>query len=238
MRNISFLIICLFVAIFSNAQQVNDPNAEQRQVSNFHKIEVSNGIKLMLTQGGTEAVAVSASDPEIRKYIRTEVSNGVLKIYYDRNYLKQLNDHGNKKLKAYVSFINLDGLEANSGSLVNVQNEVKVNSLEMEATSGAQIEGRFNVAKLEIDQNSGSIVKISGSASNINIEGSSGSIFEGFDMVTDNCDAETSSGAIINITVNKELNAEASSGGLVHYKGNGMIRNISTSSGGSISKKS
>jgi hypothetical protein len=229
--------MCLFVALFSNAQQVNDANAEQRQVSNFHKIEVSNGIQLLLTQGGTEAVAVSASDPEYRRNIRTEVSNGVLKIYYDKNFTKQLNN-GNKKLKAYVSFRDLDGLDANSGSLVNVQNAVNVNSLEMEATSGAQIKGEFNVSKLEVDQNSGSIVKISGKTSTIKVEGSSGSIFEGFDMVSENCDAETSSGAIINITVNKELNAEASSGGLVHYKGNGLIRNINTSSGGSISKKS
>ena len=237
MRTFSFLIMCLFVALFSSAQQVNDANAEQRQVSNFHKIEVSNGIQLLLTQGGTEAVAVSASDPEYRRNIRTEVSNGVLKIYYDKNFTKQLSN-GNKKLKAYVSFKDLDGLDANSGSMVNVQNAVNVNSLEMEATSGAQIKGEFNVSKLEVDQNSGSIVKISGKTSTIKVEGSSGSIFEGFDMVSENCDAETSSGAIIHITVNKELNAEASSGGLVHYKGNGMIRNVNTSSGGSISKKS
>jgi hypothetical protein len=237
MRTFSFLILCLFVALFSTAQQVNDANAEQRQVSNFHKIEVSNGIQLLLTQGGTEAVAVSASDPEYRQNIRTEVSNGVLKIYYDKNFMKQLNN-GNKKLKAYVSFKDLDGLDANSGSLVNVQNAVNVNSLEMEATSGAQIKGEFNVSKLNVDQNSGSIVRISGKTSTIKVEGSSGSIFDGFDMVSENCDAETSSGAIIHITVNKELNAEASSGGLVHYKGNGMIRNVNTSSGGSISKKS
>jgi hypothetical protein len=229
--------MCLFVALFSNAQEVNDPNAEQRQVSSFHKIEVSNGIQLMLTQGGTEAVAVSASDAEYRKNIRTEVSSGVLKIYYDKNFMKQLNN-GNKKLKAYVSFKNLDGLEANSGALVKVQNAVNVNTLEMEATSGAQIKGEFNVSNLDVDQNSGSIVKISGKASTIKVEGSSGSIFDSFDLVSDNCDAETSSGAIIHITVNKELNAEASSGGLVHYKGTGMIRNINTSSGGSISKKS
>jgi hypothetical protein len=35
----------------------------------------------------------------------------------------------------------------------------------------------------------------------------------------------------------KELDAEASSGGLVHYKGAGVIKNLSTSSGGSIIEK-
>jgi len=238
MRTLNLLVTCLFVALFVNAQQVNDANAERRSVSSFHKIEVSNGIQLMLTQGGTEAVAVSAVDGEYRKNIRTEVSNGVLKIYYDRSFLKQMNERRDKKLKAYVSFVNLDGLDANSGALVTVQNEIKSNSMEVEATSGAQIDGRFAVGKLDIDQNSGSIVRVSGTASTMNVEGSSGSIFEGFDMVSENCDIETSSGAIIHVTVNKELKAEASSGGLVHYKGAGMIRDIRTSSGGSISRKS
>ncbi len=44
--------------------------------------------------------------------------------------------------------------------------------------------------------------------------------------------------ADIEITVNKELQAEASSGGDVNYKGNASITNVSNSSGGRIKKQS
>lgn len=237
MRRLSVLVLILLSGYFSQAQEINDANAERRSVSGFSKIEVSSGILLYLTQGNAEAVAVSATTPEYRSYIKTEVSNGTLKIYFDRNFLKQMRDRGDKKLKAYVSFKELSSLEATSGSLVKGQNQLNVSSLKIEATSGAQVNVNVKAASLDVDQNSGSIINLSGVSSTMKVEGSSGSIFNGYDLATENCTAETSSGAIIHVTVNKELSAEASSGGIVSYKGSGMIRDLHTSSGGNVSKK-
>lgn len=238
MRQLSLLLFISFISLVSFAQkQVNDPNAESRSVSGFHKIEVSSGIQLFLSQSNSEAVAVSAVNAEYRSRIKTEVINGVLKIYYDRNFLKDMSDRPNKKLKAYVSVVNLDGLSANSGALVKGQDLIRSSSLDMKATSGAQIEIKVQASRLTVDQNSGSIVNVSGSSGSVKADGSSGSIFNGFDLAADNAEADCSSGAIIRITVNKELKAEASSGGLVQYKGSGVIRDIHTSSGGNISKK-
>lgn len=238
MRSISLLLTITLLSLVSFAQkQVNDPNAETRSVSGFHKIEVSTGIQLFLSQGGSEAVAVSAVNPEYRSRIHTEVSNGVLKIYYDRNFLKQLGERSDKKLKAYVSVVNLDGLVASSGSMVRGQDLIRSSSLDVKATSGAQVEVKVQASRMMVDQNSGSIVNLSGTSGSLQVEGSSGSIFNGYELAADNADADCSSGAIIRITVNKELKAKASSGGLVQYKGSGVIRDIHTSSGGNISKK-
>jgi hypothetical protein len=44
--------------------------------------------------------------------IKTVVENGVLKIYYDNDSWKFWKNGENKKLKAYVSVINFDGLDA------------------------------------------------------------------------------------------------------------------------------
>ena len=62
---------------------INDPNVEKRTVSSFHGIDVGTGIELMLTEGSTEALAVSAAKTEFRDKIATQVENGVLKIYGD-----------------------------------------------------------------------------------------------------------------------------------------------------------
>jgi len=45
-------------------------------------IQVSHAINLYLTQSNEEAVAVSAKDTKYRERIRTEVKDGVLKIWY------------------------------------------------------------------------------------------------------------------------------------------------------------
>jgi len=75
------MLLCTYFSIAQNTT-VYDDNAQQRNVSNFHAIEVSNGIYLYLKQGNTNAVAVSASLQELTVKIKTEVENGVLKIYF------------------------------------------------------------------------------------------------------------------------------------------------------------
>ena len=216
---------------------INDANAQVRNVKNFHGVRVSNGIHLYLTQSNEEAVAVSASDPEYRDRIKTEVDNGILKIYVDKSDWKIWDDFSKKKLKAYVSCKTIDELRASSGSRVDVDGSIKSGDLDMDFSSGADFTGNVEVTKLKIQSNSGAEANITGTASDCKVEASSGSTLDGFGLQTDICDANTSSGANLRITVNKELNASASSGGQIHYKGNGVIREISTGSGGGVSKR-
>jgi hypothetical protein len=229
-----FPVALLFSSILVAQKQVNDPNAQARPVKGFHAIKVSTGIQLMLSQGNTEAVAVSASTAEHRDNIKTVVENGVLKIYYDDDSWKS---KGDKKLRAYVSAINLDGLDVSAGASITIEGTVKTNKLDVDASSGAVLKGKVEATTLAIDQSSGSVIEISGSVVNLTVDGSSGSILKGYDLATDNCSVDLSSGGGVQVTVNKELSVDASSGGHVNYKGQGVIKNIKTSSGGNVSKK-
>jgi hypothetical protein len=229
------LVCWLLVSALSLAAQkeINDPNAESRDVKGFHAVKVSSGIELLLTQGSSEAVAVSASTTEFRDRIKTVVENGVLKIYYDHSYWKEAR---HKKLKAYVAVVNIDRLEASAGASVKMESSLKSDKLTIEVASGAVVHGQVEATALHIDQSSGSVMNLSGSAGQVKVEGSSGSVFRGYELLADNCEAGASSGAGVQITVNKELTAKASSGGRIRYKGDGVIRNIHTGSGGSVSK--
>ncbi len=242
MKKLVFFLVGLFASYLLTAQTINDANAVKRDVKGFHAIKVSHGIQLMLTEGTEEAVAVSSNDPEFRDKIRTEVVNGELRIYFDYDWWKELREEfrniSKKRLRAYVSFVKLDGVRASSGSTVNVEGVIKASRLNMEASSGATFNGKVEVGEMTVDQSSGSVIKISGTVSGKLIaDGSSGSQFKGYDLTVENCSADLSSGAGVQVTVNKELTVEASSGGYVNYKGNGSIRNVRTSSGGSVSKK-
>lgn len=218
-------------------QQINDRNAQKRDVKSFHAISVATGIELHLSQGGSEALAVSASSEEYRNRIVTEVVDGVLKIYYDNNWWQSLHMR-NMKTKAYVSFVKLDQLKISSGASVKTADDIHVPELHMTAGSGGSFDGKVKVGKLEVAQHSGASIQISGTVSDLKIEGSSGSVFDGYDLVADNCEAITSSGSGIQVTVNKELSAHASSGGHIHYKGAAAVTHVITGSGGSVSKKS
>jgi hypothetical protein len=239
MKRIFLLTACAFMAIVSVAQSskvINDKNAQTRNVKGFHGIKVSGGIDLYLSQG-TEAVAISASDLDVRDRIRTEVEDGILKIYLDSRNGMHWNWH-NMKMKAYVSVATLDKLGASGGSDITIEGGIKSDKLDIDLSGGSDLKGKLTATDLTIDQSGGSDVDISGSVTNLSIEASGGSDFSGYDLVTDNCRVTASGGSDTHVTVNKELNAHASGGSDIFYKGNGVIKEMKSSGSSSISKRS
>lgn len=241
MKKILLSIFAITAMFTSMAQKtINDANAEKRNVSGFHAIQVGGGIDLYLTQG-EEAVAVSASETKFRDKIKTEVVNGVLKIRYEYDEDRRINfsfKSTRKNLRAYVSCKTLDKLHAGGGSDVNVEGVFKVAKLDLGISGGSDFRGNIEAGELKADASGGSDITISGSASSVTIEASGGSDFKGFSFIVDNCTIDASGGSDVSITANKEINAETSGGSDVHYKGSAVIRNIKTSGGGSVKKSS
>ena len=234
MKKLLFSLLVTGLITTASAQKtINDANAQKRNVSGFHAIEVSGGIDLYLSQGN-EAVAVSASKDEYRDKIITEVKDGVLKIWFDWKNSSKF-DWGNRKMKAYVSFKDIDRLEGSGGSDISIDGSIKVAKLAMEVSGGSDFDGKIETDELNIQASGGSDVDISGKAARLTIHASGGSDFKGYDLVSDICDVDASGGSDVHVTVNKELSANASGGSDVYYKGSGMIRDLKTS-GSSIKK--
>jgi len=236
MKKLFSLLVLTGVIVTASAQRtINDANAQKRNVSGFHAIEVSGGIDLYLSQGD-EAVAVSASKDEYRDKIITEVKDGVLKIWFEWKGNLRI-DWGNRKLKAYVSIKNLDGLEASGGSDVLVDGAIKTTKLNMKISGGSDFKGKIESDELKINASGGSEVTVSGKAAKLTIDASGGSDFSGYDFASDICNVEASGGSDVHVTVNKELSANATGGSDIFYKGTGLIRDLKTG-GGNIKKVS
>ncbi len=206
---LSFLVMVFSVAVMAQ-KTINDPNAEKRTVSSFHGIEVGTGIELSLTQSNTEDVAVSAASV---------------------NKIKE-----SKNLKAYVSFKTLDVLNANTGADIDIVGSIKSPTLDIKANTGALIDGEVDVTILKVSQNTGSKINLSGRADKLTVDGDTGSKFKGEDMATSNCNVTVSTGAIVSVKAEKELQVKANTGGVVRYKGNASIKEIKTNTGGTVSK--
>jgi len=152
-------------ALAAHAQKtiINDPNAEVRTVSNFHGIEVSSAINLYLSQGDQETVVVSANDVKWREYIRTEVENGILKIWLDNRKWSR----GNVKIKAYVSFTTLDKLGASGASDVFVDGVITGEDLFIDINGASDFKGAVNVKNLRLEQSGASDAHITGVVSGL-----------------------------------------------------------------------
>ncbi|MBS1947357.1 MAG: DUF2807 domain-containing protein [Bacteroidetes bacterium] len=231
-----FSSLVMSLAAFSQNKIVNDPNAQIRKVSSFHGVRVATGIHLYLTQSNEEAVAVSANNKENRDRIVTEVIDGVLKIYFD-NREWSWRDQGNRHLVAYVSCKSLDQMKASSGAHVEVEGTISSGNIAMDFSSGASFKGNVTASDLTVRQGSGAHSTISGTTSHLKADASSGSHIDASALESSVCDADASSGGHISVSVSKEFNASASSGGQVYYTGNASIRSINTSSGGHVLKR-
>ncbi|MDE3143856.1 MAG: DUF2807 domain-containing protein [Bacteroidota bacterium] len=213
---LSFAVMLLAASSVTAQKTVYDNNAEKRTVGSFHAIEVSAGIQVIITKGDKEDLAVSATEKELIAKVETVVKNGVLKISRESDW-KFWENFKNSKIKVYVSYTTLDGLEASSGASIR----------------GADVD----INKLFVHQSSGALIELSGRADVLDVSGNSGSQFNGYDLKTVTCIANVNSGADVKINVSKEISAKANSGGSIRYKGDGSIRDINVNSGGSVKKQ-
>ncbi len=215
---------------------VVDANAEIRTVNSFTGIEVSGAVDLFISQGNSEAVAVSASSDEVRSRIKTEVKNGILMIYFDGKGLNW-KIWNNNKMKAYVTYKTLNRLEASGACNVKTTDAIRQSDLKIEMSGASDFTGDVAIAKLRLGASGASNIKISGKAENTFVDASGACNIKAYDLKTDFCKVDASGASNVRITVNKELNATASGGSTIFYKGDGLIRDISSSGGASVKKR-
>ena len=217
MKKILLFASIIFLGLSTHAQKtVAESNAQKRSVKSFHSIDVSSGIKVLLTKSDNEELAVAVGDPAYLSYVETSVEDGVLKITREQDW-KFWNQWKNWNVTVYLSYKDLKSIKASSGANI----------------TGTDLS--FN--NLDVKMSSGAFAELGGSTNNLSVDLSSGAMFKGYDLTTTKCIAETSSGAGVQINVSKELNAKASSGGSIRYKGEGLIRDIKVNSGGTVKRQ-
>lgn len=226
-------ILTLFLLVTRVSAQINDENAQVRPAAGYHAINVSSAFNVYLSQSNEEAVAVSAANVKDREMITVEVKDGILFIGLSKAWKWS---NGNKKLRAYISFKQLDKLTVSGACDVFINGVLKADVLRVEQSGASDLKGKLDVAKLYVDLSGASDMTITGTATRLYVEASGASDFKGFDLVAESCEAKASGASDIRITVNKELSAEASGASDVKYRGSCTIREVKSSGSGSVSR--
>lgn len=234
------LLISSTVAVYGQeAAVIKDDNARPRTVSEFHSIEISSGVDLYLSQGKETALAVSAKNDSEREKVKTVVENGVLKISYgNRGFMFQINRNA-APLRVYLSVTDLKSLSAYGGSDVVLKGNFTMNTLSIKVSGGSDCVGGNIVARqLNLDIEGGSDLRLSGTVENLKVEASGGSDLLAYGLTAKYAILHCSGGSDIQVTVEKEMYAEASGGSDVHYKGNPQVKDSRSSGGSDIIHKS
>ncbi|HPH33743.1 MAG TPA: head GIN domain-containing protein, partial [Chitinophagaceae bacterium] len=177
-----FSTLAILVLSFTVQAQINDANAQVRTASGYHGIHVSSAFNVYLSQSNEEAVAVSAASVKDRDMITVEVKNGILYIGLSKAWKWS---NGNKKLRAYISFKQLNELNISGACDVFINGVLKTDELRVTQSGASDLKGKMDVAKLYVDLSGASDMTIEGTATRLYVEASGASDFKGFDLLAE-----------------------------------------------------
>ena len=240
-RLMKYFALLLSAIIITNAvysqNVVHDSYAEVRTVSSFDKIKVSGALTIYLSQGNTQGLAISTQDGKYNDRIKTEVSGGVLNIYVDNGMWNNWN-WSNKNVRAYITITDLQLLDVNGACSVKITDPISVNDMKLDLSGASSLSGNIKSNALKIDISGASSMNLDGTSQDLKIDASGASSFRGFDFTSINCAVDASGASDVNISVGKELQAQASGASSIKYSGDAVVTKLDVSSGSSVKKKS
>lgn len=235
MKTTSKLITIILIAVFTTSCVIGgvigsrNVTTENREINDdFTGIKVSQGIEVQLTQDASVSLSAEMDD-NLHEVLVTEVADGILKIYFEKNVSKR------KASTIYLTMPKISSIKASSGAEVNATNTLKVNDLMVDSSSGSEIDLRVDANSIESESSSGSEIDITGKCISLSADSSSGSEIDAEELKAETVVAEASSGSDINVFATESITAKASSGGSIDCEGNPKEKSIKKSSGGSVS---
>jgi len=225
MKKLLNLVIFIFVVSLSFAQQ-----SEVRSIGSFTGVKSGQAIDVYLKKGDKESVRVEVTGGKLSDVL-TEISGSYLRI-------RMLDDNGYKKInvKVYVTYVNLNKVSASSASNVFSDGTIRAGSFEISVSSAASVELSLVAESLTAEASSAGDVVLEGKVKKLEVEASSAGEIDAYSLESEDVKADVSSGGSIKVNVSRQLDAHASSGGSVRYRGAPTRTNTNSSSGGSVKK--
>ncbi len=203
---------------------------ENRNQGLFNGISVGGGFDVEIKTGPNAEVLVE-SDDNIIKYIETKLVKGELRIRLDDINLRDAH------LKVYITVPELTSIKASASADIEARDVLKSQGLiKLQSTSGGEIKAVLEAPEISASASSGGELNISGRTRDLKAESSSGSTINAGQLLSERTSISVSSGATAKVHASISLDAAASSGGNITYRGAANVKK-SVSSGGEVEKE-
>ena len=233
MKNIIYTLLA--ITLFSCQEFVNQKKgngevtiSKREVIENFTKIEVSDAISVEIEQSKNNGIEVE-TDSNLQNYVKTTISNGILKIELDKNI------SFSEKLLVRVKIKKLKEIESSSASSIKSNTLFKGKSLNIIATSASKIDMKAEYENITVESSSTSDITLRGKTLKLETNASSASSIDASELMSNEVYAEASSASNIKVYAIVKLDAKADSSGTISsVKRPRELRNKETS-GGDIS---
>jgi hypothetical protein len=224
MKNILAITLVITV-LWAQAQEI-----QTRSIGSFTGVKAEEGIGVFLKKGTKESVRVEVTGTSLENVI-TEVSGSYLRVH-----MRSGNYRGSVNAKVYVTYVKINKLSASSAGSVFSEGTLETDELELSVSSAGNVDLTLKAGTVEVSASSAGEVELTGTADLIIADASSAGEIDAYDLESKKVKAEASSAGAIKVSVTDELDAHASSGANIRYRGNPNKSITNSSSGGSVKK--
>ncbi len=207
----------------------DNPNiiSENRTVAKFHSIDVDNAIEIELTQQKEQSLSVSSLSEYLPK-IKTEVVDGVLRIYSTENLIRPV-------VKVKIGIDSLTNIQGNGASDVDFMNAFNVKNLNIKLHGASKTDLNISSAqKLDIDLNGASKLEAQGVADTLLIIGDGASMVEADDLRTKIVKIDLSGASKAEVYASDEFDGKASGASKIVCSGNPSKRSNDSNASSAI----
>lgn len=204
--------------------------SETRDVPEFTGIKVGSGIDVFLTQGENQSVVVE-SDQNLQEWIRTEVKGTDLHIYTDKNIRLA------RTKRIDITCRMLDNIDVSSAGDVTGLNRFKADKLDIDMSSAGNLDFEVEAHEIIISISSAGNAILKGKTDTLRADLSSAGDLNAFDLEAKYGDISVSSAGSARVFVTEEASFRSNSAGDIDYRGEPRVKEIHTSSAGSVNKK-
>jgi hypothetical protein len=222
-------------AIMMALTPVATARADSRPVAatDFVAIDLSNGIKAVVTPGEAIMVTAQSSRSGDIQDLKTSVVGGVFHAWYEWSIF-HIFDFTGRDMTLAITMPDLEGIAVSGGSSVGA-NSVASDDLKLDASGGASVKMIGASAKrYTIGASGGASVSISGTCYNASINASGGASVTLRDLVCADVTVAASGGAHIIASATASASGTASGGANVGVYGHPALTQIDASGGGHI----
>ncbi|AKD02839.1 head GIN domain-containing protein [Pontibacter korlensis] len=212
----AFLLLNINAAMAQSLQGNKKIATQNREVSGISGIEVSGGFTVELTQGSNEGVRLEAEE-NLLDNIKTEVRNGVLRIYNDKGVST------NKGMKAYVTLKALESINISGGVKVTGNSTFKSSALKMDLSGASNVKLALDTKQLDAELSGASKVELIGKANEVNMDMSGASKVDASELEARQVKVQASGASNVKVFAKESLNINASGASSVYYKGSPSI---------------
>ena len=169
MKSICVLLVTLFLFGCAEVASVAG-KTEERQLSEFERIEVGGLVNVVLVKGSSPKAKVNAFGIDIEDII-TEVSDGVLTVT-TRGF------HSGEAILVMVNYTKLSGIKTADSATIGTDGEIVSDHLDVWITDSADADLEVNVGRLSARMEDSGNLRLKGNAERQSIvsNGSAGSL--------------------------------------------------------------